>query len=140
MFPLAMGCRVEISATAEMRQAAFLVPSSPRKREPDVFSQTLLVPRSVTKMSGDDDCLSNLGAEAMPMTPAEFKSFVRGEIEDSGKVIKAAGIKAQRRAPATDRSFRHCDSSLLHHFASSSFPICLRWTSWVPSASRKVRA
>lgn len=39
--------------------------------------------------------LSNLGAEAMPMTPAEFKSFVRGEIEDSGKVIKAAGIKAQ---------------------------------------------
>jgi tripartite-type tricarboxylate transporter receptor subunit TctC len=39
--------------------------------------------------------LSNLGAEAMPMTPAEFKTFVRGEIEDSGKVIKAAGIKAQ---------------------------------------------
>ena len=29
------------------------------------------------------------------MTPAEFKSFVRGEIEDSGKVIKAAAIKAQ---------------------------------------------
>jgi hypothetical protein len=95
MFPLAMGCRVEISVTAEMRQAAFLVPSSPRKREPDVVSQTPLVPRSVTKMSGDDDCLSNLGAEAMPMTPAEFKSFVRGEIEDSGKVIKAAAIKAQ---------------------------------------------
>jgi tripartite-type tricarboxylate transporter receptor subunit TctC len=39
--------------------------------------------------------LSNLGADAMPMTPAEFKTFVRGEIEDSGKVIKAAGIKAQ---------------------------------------------
>jgi len=39
--------------------------------------------------------LSTLGAEAMPMTPAEFKSFVHGEIDDSGKVIKAAGIKAQ---------------------------------------------
>jgi len=39
--------------------------------------------------------LSTLGAEAMPMAPAEFKSFVHGEIDDSGKVIKAAGIKAQ---------------------------------------------
>ena len=39
--------------------------------------------------------LTNLGAEAMPMTPAEFKQFVRGEIEDSAKVIKAAGIKPQ---------------------------------------------
>lgn len=39
--------------------------------------------------------LANLGAEAMPMTPAEFKTFVHSEIEDSAKVIKAAGIKAQ---------------------------------------------
>jgi len=39
--------------------------------------------------------LANLGAEAMPMSPAEFKAFVRTEIDDSAKVIKAAGIKAQ---------------------------------------------
>jgi len=39
--------------------------------------------------------LANLGAEAMPMTPAEFKKFVHGEIEDSAKVVKAAGIKPQ---------------------------------------------
>jgi tripartite-type tricarboxylate transporter receptor subunit TctC len=39
--------------------------------------------------------LANLGAEAMPMTPAEFKAFVRSEIDESAKVIKAAGIKAQ---------------------------------------------
>jgi len=39
--------------------------------------------------------LTNLGAEAMPMTPAEFKQFVRGEIEDSAKVVKDAGIKPQ---------------------------------------------
>ena len=38
---------------------------------------------------------ANLGADPMPMTPAEFKKFVRSEIEESGKVIKAAGIKAQ---------------------------------------------
>ena len=29
------------------------------------------------------------------MTPAEFKTFVHAEIDDSAKVIKAAGIKAQ---------------------------------------------
>lgn len=39
--------------------------------------------------------LSSLGAEAMPMTPAEFKTFVHHEIDESAKVIKAAGIKVQ---------------------------------------------
>jgi tripartite-type tricarboxylate transporter receptor subunit TctC len=29
------------------------------------------------------------------MTPSEFKQFVDGEIADSAKVVKAAGIKAQ---------------------------------------------
>jgi len=38
---------------------------------------------------------ANLGAEPMPMTPAEFRKFVQSEIDDSAKVIKAAGIKAQ---------------------------------------------
>jgi tripartite-type tricarboxylate transporter receptor subunit TctC len=39
--------------------------------------------------------LATLGAEPMPMTPAEFYKFVQGEIADSAKVIKAAGIKVQ---------------------------------------------
>ena len=39
--------------------------------------------------------LAALGADAMPMTPAEFKKFVQDEIADSGKVIKAAGIVVQ---------------------------------------------
>jgi tripartite-type tricarboxylate transporter receptor subunit TctC len=39
--------------------------------------------------------LAALGAEAMPMTPAEFHKFVRDEISDAAKVIKAAGIKVQ---------------------------------------------
>jgi tripartite-type tricarboxylate transporter receptor subunit TctC len=39
--------------------------------------------------------LSTLGAEPMPMSPAEFRKFVQTEIDDSAKVIKAAGIKAQ---------------------------------------------
>jgi tripartite-type tricarboxylate transporter receptor subunit TctC len=39
--------------------------------------------------------LAGLGAEAMPMTPAEFRKFVHDEIGESAKVIKAAGIKVQ---------------------------------------------
>jgi tripartite-type tricarboxylate transporter receptor subunit TctC len=41
------------------------------------------------------DRLAALGAEAMPMTTAEFRKFVRDETVESGKVIKAAGIKPQ---------------------------------------------
>ena len=40
--------------------------------------------------------LANLGAEAMPMTPAQFKSFIKKEIDESAKIVKAAGIKAQQ--------------------------------------------
>jgi len=39
--------------------------------------------------------LAALGAEAMVMSPAEFRKFMRDEIEDSAKVVKAAGIKVQ---------------------------------------------
>ena len=39
--------------------------------------------------------LAALGAEPMQMTPAEFHKFMRDEMEDGAKVVKAAGIKAQ---------------------------------------------
>jgi tripartite-type tricarboxylate transporter receptor subunit TctC len=39
--------------------------------------------------------LAALGAEAMVMSPAEFRKLMRDEIEDSAKVVKAAGIKVQ---------------------------------------------
>ena len=39
--------------------------------------------------------LNNLGTQPMPMTPAEFTQFVRKEVEDTAKVLKAAGIKPQ---------------------------------------------
>jgi tripartite-type tricarboxylate transporter receptor subunit TctC len=41
------------------------------------------------------DRLAKLGTEAMTMSPGEFTDFVRREIEDSQRVIKAAGIKPQ---------------------------------------------
>jgi len=39
--------------------------------------------------------LAALGAEPMVMTPAEFRKFMRDEIDDAAKVVRAAGIKAQ---------------------------------------------
>ena len=42
-----------------------------------------------------EERLTALGAEPMPMTPAEFTKFVGTEIDESGKVIKAANIKVQ---------------------------------------------
>jgi len=39
--------------------------------------------------------LGKLGNDTMSMTPAEFSQFVRREIDDYARVIKAAGIKPQ---------------------------------------------
>lgn len=39
--------------------------------------------------------MSALGAEAMTLSPAEFDKFMRAEMDDAAKVVKAAGIKAQ---------------------------------------------
>ena len=39
--------------------------------------------------------LADLGVEPMPLTSAEFARFVADETDKWGKVIKAAGIKAE---------------------------------------------
>jgi tripartite-type tricarboxylate transporter receptor subunit TctC len=44
---------------------------------------------------GVRDRLAKLGNDTISMTPAEFSQFVRKEIEDYARVIKAAGIKPQ---------------------------------------------
>jgi len=38
---------------------------------------------------------AGLGAEAMPMTTAQFKKFIGDEMEGSAKIVKAANIKVQ---------------------------------------------
>jgi tripartite-type tricarboxylate transporter receptor subunit TctC len=70
-----------------------------------LFAPAGTPPEIVAKINGDvtralqapeiKERFANLGMEAMPMTPGEFRQFVQTEIEDSAKVIKAAGIKAQ---------------------------------------------
>jgi len=39
--------------------------------------------------------MAALGAEPMTMTPAEFDKFMRVEMDDAAKVVKAAAIKVQ---------------------------------------------
>jgi len=54
--------------------------------------------RNVNRVLGEPDVkerMASLGAEPMPMTPAEFDKFVRVEMDDAAKVVKAAGIKVQ---------------------------------------------
>jgi tripartite-type tricarboxylate transporter receptor subunit TctC len=54
--------------------------------------------RSVNRALGEADVkerMTKLGAEAMSMTPAEFDRFVRAEMDDAGKIVKAAAIKPQ---------------------------------------------
>jgi tripartite-type tricarboxylate transporter receptor subunit TctC len=51
--------------------------------------------RTVAQSADVKERFAALGAEPMPMTPAEFKQFVDSEIAESAKVVKAAGIKAQ---------------------------------------------
>lgn len=70
-----------------------------------LFAPAGLSPELVAKIAKDveralasaeiKERFTNLGAEPMPMTPAEFRAFTRNEVESSAKVVKAANIKAQ---------------------------------------------
>ena len=70
-----------------------------------VFAPAGTPPAIVEKIAADvqrawaapdvKDRLGKMGLEPMPMTPAEFKSFVRSEVEDAARVLQAAGVKPQ---------------------------------------------
>jgi len=54
--------------------------------------------RDVNRLLAEPDVkerMAALGAEAMPMTPAEFDRFMRAEMDAAAKVVKAAAIKVQ---------------------------------------------
>ena len=51
--------------------------------------------RQVQREAEVRERMATLGTEAMPMTPAEFDRFMRSEMEDAARVVKAAGIKVQ---------------------------------------------
>ena len=37
--------------------------------------------------------IAKLGADQMPLDPAQFDAFIRAELESNAKLIKAAGIE-----------------------------------------------
>jgi tripartite-type tricarboxylate transporter receptor subunit TctC len=48
----------------------------------------------VLNSAGLRETYANQGIEAIPSTPAEFTAYIRSEIVKWGKIVKAAGIKA----------------------------------------------
>ena len=68
---------------------------APAGTPPDVVDKIARDVRTVAQSTDVKERFAALGAEPMPMTSSEFKQFVEGEIADSAKVVKAAGIKAQ---------------------------------------------
>jgi tripartite-type tricarboxylate transporter receptor subunit TctC len=68
---------------------------APAKTPPDVIDTLNKAINAVLEDPTTKARFSDLGSEPMVMTPAEFGKFVAAETEKWGKVIKAAGIKAQ---------------------------------------------
>jgi tripartite-type tricarboxylate transporter receptor subunit TctC len=54
--------------------------------------------RDVNRVMRDTDVaarVASLGAEPMPMTPAEFDRFMRSEMDDAARIVKQGAIKVQ---------------------------------------------
>ena len=68
---------------------------APSGTPPEVVDKIARDVRTTAQSADVKERFATLGAEPMPMTPGEFTKFVQTEIEESAKVIKAAGIKAQ---------------------------------------------
>jgi len=68
---------------------------APAGTPPEVVDKIARDVRTVAQSADVKERFAALGAEPMPMSSSEFKQFVDGEITESAKVIKAAGIKAQ---------------------------------------------
>lgn len=68
---------------------------APAGTPPAVVEKIAKDVRTAEESADVKERFATLGAEAMPMSPQEFTKFVQTEIDDSAKVIKAAGIKQQ---------------------------------------------
>lgn len=68
---------------------------APAGTPPDIVDKINADVAKVLAMPEVRERLASLGAEPMVMTPAEFRKFMRDEMEDAAKVVKAANIKAQ---------------------------------------------
>ncbi len=85
---------------------------APAGTPPDIVDKINRAVARVLQTPDAKERLAALGAEAMPMTPPEFHKFVAVGIEESGKVISAAGSRCSRpgylRQPARSRRLWSC--------------------------------
>ena len=68
---------------------------APAGTPPDVVDK---INRDVNRVLREPEVrerMTALGAEAMPMSPAEFDKFMRSEMDEAAKVVKEAAIKVQ---------------------------------------------
>ncbi len=68
---------------------------APASTPPDVVDKINRDVNQVLREADVRERMAALGAEAMPMSAAEFERFFRSEMEDAARVVKAAGIKVQ---------------------------------------------
>ena len=68
---------------------------APAATPPDVVSKIAGDVRVAAQSADVKERFASLGAEPMPMSSAEFRRFVEGEMSDAAKIVKAAGISAQ---------------------------------------------
>jgi tripartite-type tricarboxylate transporter receptor subunit TctC len=68
---------------------------APAKTPPAIVGQINAEVRRALQSADVRDRLAKLGTEPMSMTPAESDAFIRGEYEDLGKVMRAAGLSPQ---------------------------------------------
>jgi tripartite-type tricarboxylate transporter receptor subunit TctC len=68
---------------------------APAKTPPEIVNRLNQETIKAMQDPGVREKLSKLGADPMPMTPAEFDSFVKQEIELNATLVKAAGVTVQ---------------------------------------------
>ena len=68
---------------------------APARTPPDVVEKISRDATNAVAAPEVRERLAQLGSEPMAMSPAEFEEFVRREIEETSRIVKAAGIKPQ---------------------------------------------
>lgn len=68
---------------------------APAKTPPEIIQRLYEEIAKALHDPGVQEKLAKLGVQPMPMTPAQFNSYVRKELEQNAELVKAAGIKPQ---------------------------------------------
>lgn len=67
----------------------------PAKTPDDIVQKVAADVRSALSSPALRERLARMGVEPLDLSPAEFAKFIRSEMEDSARIVKAAGIKLE---------------------------------------------